>query len=202
MKASLGPNELGGVASGLVKAVPQLAQLEAEQVPFYTQTDQFNKCLTNVLIPAGNTKLQDGNATSGVEAYKEFWYSLVGLNGIGQSFDGNGTRTKFLVGNSGQTLRSQPDLDPRQHGEGQPAADALAADAARHAPGVPHRRAPVPAESALLQAGAAGIQRPALERTRGREPADGARAHSSTRTRAAAASATRSSATARPSSRW
>ncbi len=106
VKASLGPNELGGVASGLVKAVPQLAQLEAEQVPFYTQTDQFNKCLTNVLIPAGDAKLQDGNATSGVEAYKEFWYSLVGLNGIGQSFDGNGTRTKFLVGNSGATIRS------------------------------------------------------------------------------------------------
>jgi ABC-type transporter Mla subunit MlaD len=108
VKASLGPNELGGVAAGLVKAVPPLAQLEAEQVPFYNQTDQFNKCVTNVLIPAGDTKLQDGNASSGVEAYKEFWYSLVGLNGIGQSFDGNGTRTKFLVGNSGQTLRSQP----------------------------------------------------------------------------------------------
>jgi ABC-type transporter Mla subunit MlaD len=107
-KALLGPQELGGVASGLVKAVPQLAQLEAEQVPFYTTTDQFNKCLVNVILPAGNTKLQDGNASTGVEAYKEFWYSLVGLNGIGQGFDGNGSRTKFLVGNSGQTLRSQP----------------------------------------------------------------------------------------------
>ena len=28
--------------------------------------------------------------------------------GIGQSFDGNGAFAKFLVGNSGQTLRSQP----------------------------------------------------------------------------------------------
>jgi hypothetical protein len=60
-----------------------------------------------VIIPAGNTKLQDGSASSGVEDYKEFWYSLVGLNGIGQSFDGNGSRVKFLVGNSGQTLRSR-----------------------------------------------------------------------------------------------
>ncbi len=108
VQLSLGPNELGGVASGLVKAVPPLAQLEAEQVPFYKQTDQFNKCLSKVIIPAGNTKLQDGSASSGVEDYKEFWYSLVGLNGIGQSFDGNGSQTKFLVGNSGQTIRSQP----------------------------------------------------------------------------------------------
>jgi phospholipid/cholesterol/gamma-HCH transport system substrate-binding protein len=107
VQASLAPNELGGVASGLVKAVPPLAQLESEQVPFYEQTDEFNKCLTNDIIPAGNTKLQDGSASSGVEDYKEFWYSLVGLNGLGQSFDGNGSRANFLVGNSGQTLRSK-----------------------------------------------------------------------------------------------
>ncbi len=49
--------------------------------------------------------------TSGVEDYKEFWYSLVGLAGIGQSFDGNGTFAKFLVGNSGQTLKSRSHVD-------------------------------------------------------------------------------------------
>jgi phospholipid/cholesterol/gamma-HCH transport system substrate-binding protein len=104
---SLGPNELGGVAKGLAEATPSLAQLQAEQIPFYKQTELFNKCMTNVIYPAGNTKLQDGAATSGVEDYKEFWYGLVGLAGIGQSFDGNGSRAKFLVGNSGQTLRSR-----------------------------------------------------------------------------------------------
>lgn len=107
LEASLSPTELGGVAKGLVKAVPSLASLEAEQVPLFKQTDLFNKCLTNVFYPAGNTKIQDGAATSGVEDYKEFWYSLVGLAGIGQSFDGNGTFVKFLVGNSGQTLKSR-----------------------------------------------------------------------------------------------
>ncbi len=109
VKASLAPNELGGVATGLAEATPSLAKLQAEQVPFYQQTELFNKCMTNVIYPAGNTKLQDGSATSGVEDYKEFWYGLVGLSGIGQGFDGNGPRAKFLVGNSGQTLRSRPD---------------------------------------------------------------------------------------------
>jgi phospholipid/cholesterol/gamma-HCH transport system substrate-binding protein len=108
VKASLAPNELGGVAKGLVAATPQLAQLTNEQTPFYKQTELFNKCLTNVLYPAGNTKLQDGVATSGVEDYKEFWYGLTGLAGIGQSFDGNGTMSHFLVGGGGPTLRSQP----------------------------------------------------------------------------------------------
>jgi ABC-type transporter Mla subunit MlaD len=108
VEASLAPNELGGVAKGLLAATPQLAQLTNEQTPFYKQTELFNKCLTNVLYPAGNTKLQDGGATSGVEDYKEFWYGLTGLAGIGQSFDGNGTMTHFLLGSGGPTLRSQP----------------------------------------------------------------------------------------------
>jgi phospholipid/cholesterol/gamma-HCH transport system substrate-binding protein len=108
VEASLAPNELGGVAKGLEAATPQLAAVTAEQIPFQKQTELFNKCLTNVLYPAGNTKLQDGAATSGVEDYKEFWYGLTGLSGIGQSFDGNGTMTHFLLGSGGPTVRSQP----------------------------------------------------------------------------------------------
>src|SRR6202035_363351 len=108
VQASLTPAELGGVARGLAAATPSLASLEAEQVPLFKQTELFNKCLTNVLYPAGNTKIQDGASTSGVENYKEFWYSLVGLGSIGQHFDGNGAMAKFMVGNSGQTLRSAP----------------------------------------------------------------------------------------------
>lgn len=108
VKASLQPSELGGVATGLEEAVPSLALLESEQTPLFKQTGLFNKCLTKVIYPAGNTKIQDGTSTSGVEDYKEFWYSLVGLDSIGQGFDGNGATARFLVGNSGQTLRSQP----------------------------------------------------------------------------------------------
>jgi len=108
VKASLQPSELGGVAKGLETSVPSLARLNNEQTPLYKQTGLFNKCLTNVIYPAGNTKIQDGSSTSGVEDYKEFWYSLVGLDSLGQAFDGNGAMAKFLVGNSGQTLLSQP----------------------------------------------------------------------------------------------
>ena len=106
VRASLGPRELGGVAKGLVQATPSLARLTSEQTPFYAQTELFNKCLTKVMIPAGNTRLQDGPNTSGVENYKEFWYGLVGLAGIGQNFDGNGTFTHFLLGGGGPTIRS------------------------------------------------------------------------------------------------
>ena len=108
VRASLAPSELGGVAKGLVAATPSLARLTSEQTPFYRQTDLFNKCLTKVLFPAGNTKIQDPSATSGVENYKEFWYGLTGLNGIGQGFDGNGDVAHFLLGGGGPTIRSAP----------------------------------------------------------------------------------------------
>jgi phospholipid/cholesterol/gamma-HCH transport system substrate-binding protein len=106
VQASLGPEELGGVAKGLAAATPALARLTAEQTPLYKNTELFNKCLTKVLLPAGNTKIQDGSATTGVENYKEFWYALTGLAGISQSFDGNGVLTHFLLGGGGPTVRS------------------------------------------------------------------------------------------------
>jgi phospholipid/cholesterol/gamma-HCH transport system substrate-binding protein len=106
VQASLAPDELGGVARGLNEAAPTLAKFFVEQTPFVKQTDAFSKCLSKVFYPAGNTKLQDGSSTSGVEVYKEFWYSLTGLAGLGQSFSGNGTMAHFLLGNSGQTVRS------------------------------------------------------------------------------------------------
>ena len=106
VRLSLAPTELGGVAQGLVAATPSLAKLNSEQIPFYEQTEAFNKCISKVLLPVGNTKIQDGTNTTGVENYKEFWYGLVGLAGIGQNFDGNGTFTHFLLGGGGPTIRS------------------------------------------------------------------------------------------------
>jgi phospholipid/cholesterol/gamma-HCH transport system substrate-binding protein len=108
VQASLAPEELGGVAAGLKESVPSLARIQSEQTPVFKQTEAFNKCMTKVIFPAGDTKIQDGSSTTGVENYKEFWYSLVGLDSIGQDFTGNGPAVRFLVGNSGQTLRSQP----------------------------------------------------------------------------------------------
>jgi phospholipid/cholesterol/gamma-HCH transport system substrate-binding protein len=108
VRASFANSELGGVSKGLVAATPALAQVTAEQTPFYKQTESFNKCLTKVLIPAGNAKLQDGTSTTGVEDYKEFWYGLVGLNGLGQGFDANGPYDRFLLGGGGPTVRSAP----------------------------------------------------------------------------------------------
>jgi phospholipid/cholesterol/gamma-HCH transport system substrate-binding protein len=107
VQASLAPSELGGVAEGLVEAAPSLAGFIGESTPFYKQTDAFSQCLSKLFFPGSQTKLQDGSSTSGVEVYKEFFYSLTGLAGFGQNFTGNGAMASAVVGNSGQTVRSR-----------------------------------------------------------------------------------------------
>ena len=42
--------------------------------------------------------------TTGVENYKEFFYTLVGLSGEGQNFDGNGMYVRFQTGGGAETL--------------------------------------------------------------------------------------------------
>lgn len=108
VQASLEPSELGGIAQGLNEAAPTLGKLTGELAPFYKQTDALSQCLSRVFFPVGNTKLQDGAATSGVESYKELWYAFTGLAGFGQTFDGNGLMAHLLIGNSGQTVKSAP----------------------------------------------------------------------------------------------
>jgi phospholipid/cholesterol/gamma-HCH transport system substrate-binding protein len=106
VRALLGAGELGGVAKDLHASVPTFAKLVGTQIPFQQQIDHFSQCLTKVFLPAGNAKLQDGTSTSGVEDYKEFWYAMSSLASAGQSFDGNGSTTRFLVGGGGDTLHS------------------------------------------------------------------------------------------------
>jgi phospholipid/cholesterol/gamma-HCH transport system substrate-binding protein len=108
VQASLAPTELGGLGKALREASPSIAGLIVPQAPFFKKTDQFNQCLSKVFFPSGNVKLQDGSSTSGVEAYKEFWYAMTGFAGIGQSFDGNGQLIRGLVSTGTQTLRSAP----------------------------------------------------------------------------------------------
>lgn len=108
VQASLAPSELGGVSKGVREAAPTIAGLIVPQPALFKQQDLLSKCFTKIVFPAGNTKLQDGANTSGVEAYREFWYSAAGLAGISQSFDGNGPTNRFMVSTGNQTLASAP----------------------------------------------------------------------------------------------
>src|SRR2546423_9147834 len=60
--------------------------------------------MTRVILPTGDVKLNDPPLSTGVENYKEFFQSLVGLSGESQNFDGNGTYTRFQPGGGAETV--------------------------------------------------------------------------------------------------
>lgn len=95
-RALLGPDELQGLMAELTPATRDLARLTNESIKLLPELDDFSQCFAKVVLPTGNVGLEDGALTtrradgSIVESYKEFWYGLVGMTGVGQGFDGNG----------------------------------------------------------------------------------------------------------------
>ncbi len=77
-------------------------------VKFFPQQDLLAKCLSRVVLPTGDIKISDGPFTTGSENYKSFWYTMVGLAGESQNFDGNGQYVRFQTGGGSQTFATGP----------------------------------------------------------------------------------------------
>jgi hypothetical protein len=100
----LGPDELQGVARELSPATRDLAKVIDATLTLLPQADLAAKCASRVVLPTGDVKIDDGPLSTGVENYKEFWYTMVGLAGEGQNFDGNGSYVRFQPGGGDQTV--------------------------------------------------------------------------------------------------
>ena len=72
---------------------------------FLPQADLVNRCLTNNLLPTGDVVIQDGNLTTGVENYKEFFHAAVNIAGETQDFDGNGVYVRLQPGGGPVAVR-------------------------------------------------------------------------------------------------
>jgi virulence factor Mce-like protein len=107
-RALLRRTELRGVAEQLSPATRDLSKLTDETLTLLPQVDLLSRCANHNLVPAANAKIQDGPFTSGVENYKELMYSLVGLAGEGENFDGNGMYVRVQSGGGDQTVTSGP----------------------------------------------------------------------------------------------
>jgi phospholipid/cholesterol/gamma-HCH transport system substrate-binding protein len=99
----MGPKELGGLAAQLAPASEDLAKVTDQAIQLLPQTNLASRCANQVLLPTGDKVIQD-EFTTGVENYKEFFYTLVGLSGEGQNFDGNGMYVRFQTGGGSQTV--------------------------------------------------------------------------------------------------
>ena len=87
----LSKDEFGGWLTELKPTGRQLAQLATNTSKFLPAITDFNRCITGVILPSGNVKIEDGTHSAGVENYKELWYAMVGQAGEGAGFDGNGS---------------------------------------------------------------------------------------------------------------
>jgi phospholipid/cholesterol/gamma-HCH transport system substrate-binding protein len=96
-------DELGGLAAQLAPASRDLAKLTNSAIELLPQTNLASRCATDVVLPTGNVVIED-EFTTGVENYKEFFYTLVALAGEGQNFDGNGMYVRFQTGGGSNTV--------------------------------------------------------------------------------------------------
>jgi ABC-type transporter Mla subunit MlaD len=113
-RALVSPAELQGLVKDLRPSIQNLADTTDESIKLFPQVDLVSRCFTNVLLPAGDIKVDDPPLSTGIENYKEFWQALTGLSGESQNFDGNGSYTRFQTGggshfvSTGQALGGGP----------------------------------------------------------------------------------------------
>ena len=99
----LSRSELRGLARNLSPATRDLAVFVAEGKRLFPQIELASRCATDVVLPTGDVVIKD-EFESGAPNYKEFLYSMVGLSGEGQNFDGNGQYVRFQPGGGSNTV--------------------------------------------------------------------------------------------------
>ena len=107
-RALMSPAELQGLARDLRPTTRNLAIATDASLRLFPQQDLFAKCVTKVILPTGDIKIADGPFTTGSENYKSFWYTMVGLAGESQNFDGNGQYVRFQTGGGSQSFATGP----------------------------------------------------------------------------------------------
>jgi phospholipid/cholesterol/gamma-HCH transport system substrate-binding protein len=89
--------ELGKLLKDISPATRNLARATHASRDLVRESDDFNRCITEVIIPTGNIKVDDGEFSSNTENYKEFWHAVAGQAGEGGGFDGNGSFLRLSV---------------------------------------------------------------------------------------------------------
>ena len=101
-------SELRGLAQDLSPASRDLAIAVDAAISLFPQQNLFARCMSEVVLPTGDIKITEtgprAQFETGVENYKEFWYTMVALAGESQNFDGNGQYVRFQPGGGSQTL--------------------------------------------------------------------------------------------------
>jgi len=96
-------SELRGLAQDLSPATRDLAKVTDASLDLLPQINRTSLCARDVVLPTGDIVVRD-EFTTGAENYKEFWWTMVGLSGESQNFDGNGSYVRFQPGGGSDTV--------------------------------------------------------------------------------------------------
>ena len=99
----LSQDELRGLAQDLSPTSRDTARFVDASLRLFPQADDLARCATETILPTGDIVVKDRFET-GQPNYREFAYTLVGLAGEGQNFDGNGPYVHFQPGGGSQTF--------------------------------------------------------------------------------------------------
>jgi phospholipid/cholesterol/gamma-HCH transport system substrate-binding protein len=146
-RALLSPDELQGLVDDLQPAIADFAQFVDGQVDLLPVFDDFNRCQYETVLASGETVIQDGTLTTGLQNYKEIFQTFQGLLGPGQNFNGNGVYTRFQTGGGAYPVQTDVVGDSPRFGSA--AAAPLGTRPARgpkppYRPGVKCHTQPVP----------------------------------------------------------
>jgi phospholipid/cholesterol/gamma-HCH transport system substrate-binding protein len=108
-QALLQPSELGNLAQLARSSAPATARAVKATAGFLPQLDLTSRCASDVLVPAGNTVLNDSRFGTGEPNSHEFFQSLVNGASVGQAFDGNGGYLRVNAGGGGTLVKAPND---------------------------------------------------------------------------------------------
>jgi virulence factor Mce-like protein len=106
-RALVKPAELQGLVKELQPGVAEFASFTKAQFQLLPAIDLFNRCQLKVILPTGDTRIDDGAFSTGLRNYQEFFQTTVGLAGESQNFDGNGSYTRFMSGGGAYSVQTQ-----------------------------------------------------------------------------------------------
>jgi phospholipid/cholesterol/gamma-HCH transport system substrate-binding protein len=105
------PAELRGLVADLRPAVPNLASLTRETIPFLKQTRRLSSCFNHTILPWANDRVDSTNdtynATNGSQGriFEETGYGLAGIAGESRSGDANGQYIRVIGGGGSNTVQ-------------------------------------------------------------------------------------------------
>jgi phospholipid/cholesterol/gamma-HCH transport system substrate-binding protein len=105
------PAELRGLVSDLRPAVPNLAALTRETIPFLKQTRALSSCFNHTILPWADDKVDSTDptymASNGPKGkiYEETGYGLAGIAGESRSGDANGQYIRVIGGGGTNTVQ-------------------------------------------------------------------------------------------------